>query len=91
MKKILRLKEIINERGLVGEDVAKALEITTTTLSNFNQGNTFPKGEMLLKIAEYLDVDIRELFYPTKSDDSLQELFVKDADGNFKSIGYLKK
>ena len=91
MKKILRLKEIISERGLVGQDVAKALEITTTTLSNFNQGNTFPNGEMLLKIADYLDIDIRELFYPTKSDDSLQELFVKDADGNFKSIGYLKK
>lgn len=91
MKKILRLKEIISERALVGQDVAKSLGITTTTLSNFNQGNTFPNGEMLLKIAEYLDVDIRELFYPTKQNDSLQELFVKDDDGNFKSIGYLKR
>ena len=88
--KLLRLKEIINERGLKGEDVAKDLDITTTTLSNFNQGNTFPKAEMLLKLSEYFNVDIRDLFHPTKPDDSLKELFVKDEDGNFKSIGYLK-
>lgn len=88
--KLLRTKEIINERGLVGDEVARDLGITSTTLSNINQGNTFPKADMLLKMAQYFDLDIRDLFYPTKTNNSLQELFIKDADGNFKSIGYLK-
>lgn len=87
--KVLRLKEILDEKGLRGQDLAKDLGVTTTTISNFNQGNTLPKAEMLVKIAEYLDVDIRELFYPSKPDSDLQELFIKDDSGNFKSIGFL--
>ncbi|AZA82196.1 transcriptional regulator [Chryseobacterium lactis] len=89
--KLLRLKDIINERNLKGEDVAKDLGITTTTLSNLNQGNTFPKADMLVKLAEYFDIDIRELFYPTKPENNLQELFIKQEDGIFKSIGFLSK
>ncbi|WP_347219342.1 helix-turn-helix transcriptional regulator [Chryseobacterium sp.] len=89
--KILRTKEIINELNLKGDDVARDLGITTTTLSNFNQGNTFPKAEMLVKMAEYFDKDIRDLFYPTKTNNDLTEVFVKDEDGSFKSIGFFTK
>lgn len=89
--KVLRLKEILAEKGLEGKDLANAIGVTTTTISNFNQGNTLPKADTLLKIAEYLDLDIRDLFYPSKPENNLQEIFTKNADGSFKSVGFLKK
>lgn len=89
--KVLRLKEILDEKGLKGQDLAQFLGVTTTTVSNFNQGNTLPKAEILIKIAEYLDVDLSELFVRTKKSDDLQEIFTKDENGNLKSVGFIKK
>lgn len=89
--KVLRLKEILDEREMRGQDLAIAIGVTATTISNFNQGNTLPKADTLLKIAEYLDLDIRDLFYPSKPESNLQEIFTKDEAGNLKSIGFLKK
>lgn len=89
--KVLRLKEILDEKGLKGQDLAQFLGVTTTTVSNFNQGNTLPKAEILIKIAEYLDVDLSELFVRTKKSDCLQEIFTKDENGNLKSVGFIKK
>lgn len=89
--KVLRLKEILAERNIKGDDLAKAIGVTPTTISNFNQGNTLPKADTLIKIAEYLDLDIPDLFYSNKKSDDLQELFTKDENGNLKSVGFLKK
>lgn len=51
--------------------------------------NGNPTAETLLKIAEALDVDIRELFIPTKEDDR-KTIFVQTDDG-LKPIGEIKK
>ena len=40
----------------------------------------FPKPELLLKIAETLDVDIRELFHPTKESSATLEDIQKAID-----------
>ncbi len=37
------------------------------------QGNSFPKPNLLLKIANTLDVDIRDLFYSTKTTENPSE------------------
>lgn len=89
--KILRLKEILIQKDIESKDLAQAIGVTTTTVSNFNQGNTLPKAEMLIKIAEYLDVDIPDLFYSLKPNADFQEIFTKNADGSLVSIGYIKK
>lgn len=63
---MLRLKEIIQERNTTSKHLAGVLKITETSLSRIVNGTQFPKPELLKEIAKALDVDIRELFEPTK-------------------------
>lgn len=63
---ILRLKELIVAKGMTGKELAEKVNVTPASISNIVQGNSFPKPELLLKISEVLDVDVRELFNPTK-------------------------
>lgn len=66
---LLRLKEVMKEKEVSGVELADAVNVTTTTISNITKGNNFPKPDLLLNIANYLDVDIRELFNRTKITD----------------------
>ncbi|MEN5133247.1 helix-turn-helix transcriptional regulator [Elizabethkingia anophelis] len=86
---ILRLKELLSEKGIQNKDLADKIGVTPTTISNITQGNNFPKPETLLKIAEVLDVDIRDLFVSTKETD-LETLFVQREDG-LVPVGKIKK
>lgn len=86
---ILRLKEILNEKGINGKDLANWVNVTPASISNIVQGNSFPKPELLIKIANALDIDVRELFYPTKETES-ETIFIL-RDGNYLPIGTLKK
>lgn len=63
---VLRLKEVLSEKDMTGKDLATAVGVTPVSISNIVQGNSFPKPDLLLKICSELDVDIRELFHPTK-------------------------
>lgn len=63
---LLRLKEIMSHKGMSGKDLALSVGVTPVSISNIVQGNSFPKPELLLAIADRLDVDVRELFNPTK-------------------------
>lgn len=86
---ILRLKEILIEKGVNGKDLADKVNVTPASISNIVQGNSFPKPELLIKIANTLDVDVRELFYPTKETET-ETIFIA-RDGNYLPIGTLKK
>ena len=63
---ILRLKEIMNQKGISREGLAKKVGVSMTTISNINSEKNLPTINLLLQIAEALDVDIREMFVPTK-------------------------
>lgn len=63
---ILRIKEIMLQRGISREELAKKVKVSKTTISNISSGTNHPKPELLLKLAKALDVDIRELFISTK-------------------------
>ena len=63
---VLRLKDIMGEKGVSGKDLAEAVGVSPVSISNIVQGNSFPKPELLLNIASQLNVDVRELFKPTK-------------------------
>ncbi|MEQ8418815.1 MAG: helix-turn-helix transcriptional regulator [Arenibacter algicola] len=63
---VLRLKEILGEKNISGKDLAEAVGVSPVSISNIVQGNSFPKPELLLGIARELNVDVRELFRPTK-------------------------
>lgn len=63
---ILRLKEILKEKGITGKDLAEKINISVTGMSNIVKGQSLPREEVLVQIAETLDVDLRELFISTK-------------------------
>lgn len=63
---ILRLKELMILKGMSREDLAKKVGVSMTTISNINSEKNLPTISLLLQIAKVLDVDIREMFLPTK-------------------------
>lgn len=59
---ILRIKEILSQKGMTLKDLSQLSGITQSNLSNYLNGNISPTLDTLIKIASYLEVDIRELF-----------------------------
>lgn len=82
---LLRLKELLKEKNITGKDLAESVGVNPNTISRIAKGTSFPSGELLKRIAEELDVDIRELFYPTK-EDSGEPVFI-ERDGRYVRIG----
>jgi len=64
---LLRLKEILDDKGFTGKAVANTLGVTPNTVSNWVKGKSTPSGDDLLRIAKALDVDVRDLFHSTKT------------------------
>lgn len=83
---MLRIKEVLKEKGITLKDLAIMLGITNVALSRIVNGNT--TIETLRKIAYVLDVDVRDLIEPTKSTFK-RPLFIKDDNGVFIEVGTL--
>ena len=84
---LLRLKELLKERGITGKEFAEAMGVSTNTASNLINGKSFPAGKDLKAIADYLDVDIKDLFYSTK-ETNRRPIYIEE-EGQFKRIGEL--
>jgi transcriptional regulator with XRE-family HTH domain len=82
---LLRLKELLKERGITGKEFAEAMGVSTNTASNLITGKSFPAGKDLKAIADYLQLDIRELFYPTMGNTG-EPLYV-ERDGKYMRVG----
>lgn len=82
---ILRLKELLSEKGITGKELSEKVEVTQASISNIVQGNSFPKPDLLIKIAEVLNVDVKELFVSTKKTET-ETIFVY-RDGSYVPIG----
>lgn len=68
---MLRIDEILKEKNISNMEFAEMLDVSPTSASAFKSGRTKPKFDTLVKMAEVLDVDIRELFHPTKGGELL--------------------
>ena len=58
---VLRIKEILNQRGITLREFAQISGISQSNLSNYINGNISPTLDTLNKIAHHLDVDVVEL------------------------------
>lgn len=63
---VLRLKEIMAQKNMSREELANKVGVSMTTISNINSEKNLPTIQLLIQLAEALDVDIREMFVPTK-------------------------
>lgn len=62
----LRIKEILKQQGKTMQDLADMIGINRVNLSNSLNGN--PTLERLKEVANYLDVDLKDLFKEIKKD-----------------------
>ena len=53
-----RLKELRLNAGLTQKDLAKAIEVGRTTISEYESGKIVPKQEGLLKLANHFNVSV---------------------------------
>jgi transcriptional regulator with XRE-family HTH domain len=66
MAAILRIKEIMGQKGMSRKGLAESVGVSVTTISNICSETSYPTVELLPKLAKALDCDIRELFISTK-------------------------
>jgi putative transcriptional regulator len=62
-----RIKAVLADKGKTNKDLMDFLDKSQATVSRWCTNDTQPSVETLYDIAEFLDVDIRELLVPTKN------------------------
>ena len=86
MNEIMRLKELLKEKGVSAKELAAGIGVHAVTISSIAQNKSIPSKENLINIAEYLDVDIRDLFHSSKQN-SKEEIITKAQE----IVDYLKE
>ncbi len=77
---VLRIKEVLTEKGVTGKDLANKIGLTETSISRIVKGDQYPKIETLIAIASALDVDVKDLFVSTKEVESLEPIYMKQGE-----------
>lgn len=58
-----KLKQIRKQKGITQEELAKAIGITRPYLSDIERGVKTPGGDIIIKIANYLQLPVEEIFF----------------------------
>ena len=69
-KDINRLKVVLAEKKRTGKWLAEQLGKDQASVSKWCTNNAQPSLEMLLKIAEVLEVDVKELLWSSREDNT---------------------
>ena len=84
-KKIgLFLRELRNEQNLSQEQLAEEFGVSSRSISRWENGNTMPDISIIIELADFYDVDIREIIRGERKsenmDKELKDTFVTVAD-----------
>lgn len=63
----LRLKELRNKKGITQYQLAELVDIDPKHISHIETGKSFPKADLIEKLAKALDIDYKNLFFNTES------------------------
>ena len=78
------LKELRNEHSLSQEQLAEKFNVSSRSVSRWENGNTMPDISIMIELADFYDIDIRELLSgerkSDKMDENLKETLVMVAD-----------
>lgn len=58
---MLRLKEILKEKGVTQLSVSKAMKLSSVTINQWATGKTMPSVESLIRLCEILEVGLEDL------------------------------
>ena len=56
------LRKLRKEKGLTQEQLAEHIGVSRRTISRWETGNNMPDLSVLIELADFYDVDIREIF-----------------------------
>lgn len=62
MKKVLKIKQILELRGLKQKWLADKIGVTEVTISNWVNNRTYPSIETLISISNVLKIEVKDLF-----------------------------
>lgn len=68
---MFRIKEVLKEKETTATALADKLGVSNNTITRVANGVSKPSIDLLTSIANELDIDIRELFKPTKGGELL--------------------
>lgn len=78
------MKELRKEKGLTQEQLAEKFGVSRRTVSRWETGSNLPDLDILIEMADYFDVNLRELLdgerRAEKMDKELEETILKVAD-----------
>ena len=67
------LKELRKEKGLTQEQLAEEFNVAARTVSRWENGYNLPDLSILVELAEYYDIDIRELIAGERKSENMTE------------------
>lgn len=68
------LKIFRKRKGLTQENIAEALNVVRQTISKWEKGISVPDADMLIKLAEILDVSVNELIGSDVADEKNEDM-----------------
>ena len=78
------LKELRKEHNLSQEQLAEKFNVSSRSISRWENGNTMPDISVMIELADFYDIDIRELLRGERKseqmDENLKETLVMVAD-----------
>lgn len=93
------LKKLRNERGLTQEQFAEIVNVSSRTVSRWENGNNMPDFDILIQISDYYEIDLRELLNGERKSEKmncenneLEETVLKAVDyANSETAQYMKR
>ncbi len=84
------LKELRKEKGLTQEQFSEIVNVSNRTVSRWENGNNLPDLDILIQIADYYEVELREILNGERKskemEKDLEEIALKSADYTNMSI-----
>ena len=66
-----RLRFLREEKGLMGKELAKVMNVEPATITNWEKGNRSPKEDIIVKIADYFNCSTDFLLGRTNNRDAV--------------------
>ncbi|WP_390253077.1 helix-turn-helix domain-containing protein [Vibrio parahaemolyticus] len=69
----IRIKELRNLRGFSQDELAHKLNLTKSTISQWELGKAYPKRKNIIQLSDFFDVAVEFLEHGIRSESELKE------------------
>ena len=72
------LKELRNDNNLTQEQLAEKFGVSQRSVSRWENGNTMPDISILIELADYYEIDLRELLNGERKENTIMNKDLKE-------------